>query len=67
MPMGPGKYDEDCTMVRERNHAEGVLIIVFGGSKGTGFSWQLSGALTLLTPQILRDVAKMIEDSGGSA
>jgi hypothetical protein len=65
MPLGPGKYDDDCTLVRERNQADGVLIIVFGGAKGTGFAAQLNGLLTLLTPQILRDVAKQIEDSGG--
>ena len=67
MPMGPGKYDAECTMMRERLQADGVVLIVFGGVKGTGFDAQLSALLTLATPQILRDLAKQIEDSGGRA
>jgi hypothetical protein len=54
-------YDLWCTRVREETGATGVILIVFGGSIGTGFSMQAPPDLTLATPAILRQVADQIE------
>jgi len=61
MAIGPGKYDSLCTRVREETGAEGVILIVFGGKLGGGFSMQASPELTAATPAILRRVAADIE------
>ncbi len=64
MPMGPGKYDEECSWLREKLDAEGVVILVFRGREGGGFSAQLSGSLTMMLPTMLREMADEIERSG---
>jgi hypothetical protein len=67
--MGPGKYDDACTRVRgEVGLADGdqggVILIVFGGHKGNGFSCQADLRTTLALPEILESIAKQIrEDS----
>ena len=61
--VGPGKYDELCTHVRTQADAEGVVLIVFGGSKGGGFSVQAPLNLQFALPGILRDTANSIEAS----
>lgn len=38
MALGPGKYDDLCTYVREKAKAEGAIVIVYGGERGQGFS-----------------------------
>jgi hypothetical protein len=57
---GPGKYDDLATIVRERSQAKAVLVCVFGGNKGEGFSFQ--GDLVHLhsIPNILEDMARSI-------
>ena len=40
MPIGPGKYDDLCTYVREKAHAQMAIVIIVGGDKGEGFSCQ---------------------------
>lgn len=40
MAMGPGKYDDLATYVREQAQATGVIVIVVGGNKGAGFAQQ---------------------------
>lgn len=67
MAMGPGKYDKECTEIRSRIKADGIIMIVFGGEKGNGFSAQLPLHLTLSMPEILRKVASDIEKSGSRA
>lgn len=64
MAFGPGKYDPECTELREKIKAHGVLLMVFGGVKGDGFSCQASPEITLSLPQILRCIANDIEESG---
>lgn len=54
MAFGPGKYDDETTALREQTKAEGVLVLIIDGVKGSGFSAQLSGLLTLKLPAILR-------------
>jgi hypothetical protein len=69
MALGPGKYDDLCTMVRERagiadGAVGGVLLIVIGGEHGNGFSCQADFVTTLKLPALLENVAKEIRESG---
>lgn len=59
--IGPGKYDAACSRARIDTKAEGVLLIVFNGEHGQGFSAQLTLPLLLTVPTILREVADRIE------
>jgi hypothetical protein len=63
MPIGRGKYDEQCTKIREETHAEGVFLAVFSGDQGMGFSVQAPFELLISMPAILRDVANQVEES----
>ena len=64
MPIGPGKYDKICTLVREHAQADLAVVIVIGGKHGPGFSVQSTldgvGALARL-PEMLRSMADDIE------
>lgn len=40
MPVGPGKYDDECTLVREATCADAVIMMIVGGVRGSGFSVQ---------------------------
>ena len=53
MALGPGKYDDLATHVREHAKARAAIVIVIGGEKGSGFSVQTEGGLVLPLP--LRD------------
>lgn len=68
MALGPGKYDDVCTMVAEQVgvgvQGGGVIVIVFGGNKGSGFSCQADLPTTLALPDVLEQVAKQIRESG---
>lgn len=68
MTLGPGKYDDVCTMVAEKvgigERGGGVAVIIFGGNKGNGFSVQADLRTTLLMPDILEEMAKQIRASG---
>jgi hypothetical protein len=61
MALGPGKYDAECTLVREKTGARGVLLIIFGGNRGGGFSCQSDISFLMDLPQVLRNVADEIE------
>ena len=58
---GPGKYDDQATVVREATRADGVLLIVFNGVHGDGFSAQLPAHLLIRIPAILRQTADQID------
>lgn len=65
MALGPGKYDEICTKVREETKATAAMVVIGGGDKGNGFSLQASDIEFLLAlPRILRQIADEIEQSG---
>lgn len=66
--IGPGKYDDICTEVREKTKARSVLVIIIGGNKGEGFSVQSDIGTLMKLPTILRNVADQIgrEGFGGS-
>jgi hypothetical protein len=61
MALGPGKYDDLCTHVRETAKAEGALVIVVNGSNGSGFSCQAGLVTTAKLPTMLRIIADQIE------
>jgi hypothetical protein len=73
MPIGPGKYDDLCTMVRKHagiaaefkpgEPCGGVIVIVFGGDKGNGFSCQADLETTLRLPDVLEDIARQMRES----
>jgi hypothetical protein len=59
--IGPGKYDQYATLVREATNAQGVVVIVFEGDQGNGFSVQatspsfglrLAGILELVVAEL---------------
>lgn len=61
--IGPGKYDKQCTIVRESTDAEAVIVIVFSGNKGHGFSCQTRGVdIVAQLPDLLRSIAGQMED-----
>ncbi len=64
--IGPGKYDDACTVVREMTGADCVLVAVIGGKKGAGFSVQTTTPITPeILAQLLEGIARQIrEDSG---
>jgi hypothetical protein len=61
MAVGPGKYDLIATMVREMTSASGVVILVFDGAHGSGFSVQGPIELTTSLPKMLRGIADDID------
>jgi hypothetical protein len=62
MAIGPGKYDDLCTAIRESTNAECVILVVVGGNLGHGFSVQLLNSSTMIQiPNVLREVATQIE------
>jgi hypothetical protein len=67
MAFGPGKYDDLATEARTKAQAEGVIVLVFNGRLGGGFSAQLTPELTLQIPRILRQMADEIEEGGAQA
>lgn len=58
---GPGKYDDACTEVRELLNAAGVVLMVFEGSRGSGFEVQMPPLLVPMLPTMLRLMADGIE------
>lgn len=61
--IGAGKYDEACTQARLLTNAAGVILIVYDGEHGDGFSAQLESTITTCIPAVLRQVADQIEAS----
>lgn len=64
MALGPGKYDDLATEARKQTQAEGAVVIIVNGVKGSGFSAQLSPELTLKLPSMLRHMADELERWG---
>lgn len=63
MAVGPGKYDQECTLVRETTQAAGVVLIILDGKLGNGFSVQGTPYTLLQLPEILESAAKEIRRS----
>lgn len=62
MAVGPGKYDDLCTYVREQAEAELAIVVIGGGNRGEGFCVQSANAdVTAALPKMLRCMADSIE------
>jgi hypothetical protein len=59
--LGPGKYDLECEHVRKMAGAQGVILLVLNGDRGTGFSAQIPAEGFDMIPNVLRQVAGQIE------
>lgn len=59
--IGTGRYDDECTAAREAAEAEGAILLVLNGKRGSGFSAQLPADMTIAIPDVLRSVAAQIE------
>jgi len=59
--IGQGKYDLECEHVRKVTGAQGVLVLVLGGDKGSGFSAQVPAIALGMIPGFLREMAGLIE------
>ena len=61
MPIGPGKYDDLCTYVREASHAQGAIVIILNGDRGAGFSVQADRSMSqLVLSDLLEELARQI-------
>lgn len=58
---GPGKYDDLCTEVRTKANADGAIVIVLNGDKGSGFSAQLPSEGFGALPQVIRALSLVID------
>jgi len=61
MAIGPGAYDAEAEIIRERTRARGVLLIVIHGDRGNGFECHVTGEDAVLIPGALRRLADIIE------
>lgn len=61
MATGPGKYDHLATLVRDQTAAAAVIVVVFGGTDGSGFSVQAPEGFASQLPDLLRSLATKIE------
>lgn len=61
MAIGPGKYNDVCTMVREQTNAVAAIVIVVAGDKGDGFAVQtLDPIVNDVLPVMLEELARGI-------
>lgn len=63
MPVGPGKYDDLCTYVREKANAQGAIVVIINGDRGAGFAVQADLQTTLTLADMLEHMAKQIRES----
>jgi hypothetical protein len=61
MADGPGKYDAEAEQVLARVDADGVVLLVMGGTKGNGFAVKGTWEAMATMPEILRNAARWIE------
>ena len=62
MSVGPGKYDAECTSVHKATKASSVVLIIFGGDRGDGFSVTATVDVIWALPDTLREIAKQLEN-----
>jgi hypothetical protein len=63
MPLGPGKYDDLATIVREQAEAQAVIVVVFNGNKGHGFAVQAEAEIALHLPGVLEEMARQMREA----
>jgi hypothetical protein len=62
MAIGPGKYDDLCTHVREKTGGRAVILVVLGDNDITGFSIQAAPEFQFALPDVLHTLADAIEE-----
>jgi hypothetical protein len=65
--IGGGKYENECYRALYDCAAAGVILCVFGGNKGNGFSVAAPPEICMKIPQILRSIADGIEQTTKAA
>lgn len=60
MATGPGKYDDLCTAAREGAAADACVLIILGGTRGSGFSIQGLWPVLAHLPDMLEATAAAI-------
>lgn len=58
---GPGKYNASCTQLVAELAADGVVLIVVNGKRGSGFAVQATPLVHALLPSLLRSIADDID------
>lgn len=61
MAIGPGKYDELTEALMSMTMASGIVVIVVGGHRGSGFGAKMTQDIAALMPKVLRDAADEME------
>jgi tRNA A37 N6-isopentenylltransferase MiaA len=59
--LGPGKYDWHAQQLVDELNATGIILIVVGGSRGSGMSVKSDPVLLSALPSVLRNTADLIE------
>jgi hypothetical protein len=59
--IGPGKYDDICTEIRERLGAQGVVLVVLNGTRGHGVSQQVMAKPETVKP-LMAALAGMLNE-----
>lgn len=59
--IGPGRVDHVCTQVLEATGAQGVFLVIIGGTDGGGVSAKLQREAQLIMPKMLRAIADEME------
>lgn len=58
MPVGNGKYDHLCTLVRCATGAAGAVVLIIDGDQGSGFSVQVVPDHMAALPDVLIETAE---------
>jgi len=62
MAYGKGKYDDEALAAFNKTGAEGVLLMVFNGDRGSSFSYVGHLDIALKIPAALKQIAKEMEE-----
>ncbi len=60
MAIGPGKYDDFATLVREATGASAVILIVIDGMLGAGMTVQATEDCVADLPKVLERAATIV-------
>lgn len=59
--IGGGKYEKQCLRAKEECEAESLILVVFGGKHGNGFSVAAVPEICIKLPELLRSIADGME------
>lgn len=59
--IGSGKYDQQCTQARNACEATGVVLIVYDGKAGSGFSVQMPAPEIFKLSAAFRELADELD------